>query len=356
MACPQRRHEVPEIIFDHRNERFYRRLELLGEGGFAQCFKMMDIFTGEIFAVKVIPIKHSDGIKESLREVVLLKLLQHQHVVNFSHHVEDDKFLYIFMELCSRGSMLDLLQEREILSKPEVRYYLRQLIGALRHIHGKGIVHRDLKLENLLLTEALGLKVADFGLATKLEPLESRQKRFCGTREYAAPEVWKMEGHGPESDVWALGCIMYTMLVGAYPFDGDAEEIKQRVTKVEYTLPKSLSSSAKTLISWILQKNPQDRPTLEQILNHKFFTKGFTPEEIPSNSYHKVPRFRAVKRVKHFVVRLFRRIFGQRRPKDMPQMKTSRENSGPFIYSRGVLTFFSEGHIGKNIPRAGPTC
>ncbi|XP_072564215.1 serine/threonine-protein kinase PLK3-like [Paramormyrops kingsleyae] len=273
MACPQRRHEVPEIIFDHRNERFYRRLELLGEGGFAQCFKMMDIFTGEIFAVKVIPIKHSDGIKESLREVVLLKLLQHQHVVNFSHHVEDDKFLYIFMELCSRGSMLDLLQEREILSTPEVRFYMRQLIGALRHIHGKGIVHRDLKLENLLLTEALGLKVADFGLATKLEPLESRQKRFCGTREYAAPEVWKMEGHGPESDVWALGCIMYTMLVGAYPFDGDAEEIKQRVTKVEYTLPKSLSSSAKKLISWILQKNPQDRPTLVQILNHKFFTK-----------------------------------------------------------------------------------
>ncbi|XP_072562120.1 serine/threonine-protein kinase PLK3-like isoform X3 [Paramormyrops kingsleyae] len=324
MACPawleaQRRNEVPEIVFDPRNERFYRKLELLGEGGFAKCYKMMDIFSGEIFAVKVIPIKDSAGIKES---------------------------------------MLDILQERETLSKPEVRFYLRQLIEALKYMHGEGILHRDLKLENLLLTENLQLKLADFGLATKLKPLKMRQKRFCGTREYAAPEVWKMEGHGPEADVWALGCIMYTMLVGAYPFDGTAMEIMQRVTEGQYTLPKTLSSSARKLISWMLQRDPQDRPTLDQILSHKFFTKGFTPEELPLNSYHRVPRFRA-KRVKKFFVRLFWRMFGKRRPKDMPgsqcKVKISRENSSPLVCSRGVRTCFSEGYIKKNILRVGPT-
>ncbi|XP_072562117.1 serine/threonine-protein kinase PLK3-like isoform X1 [Paramormyrops kingsleyae] len=363
MACPawleaQRRNEVPEIVFDPRNERFYRKLELLGEGGFAKCYKMMDIFSGEIFAVKVIPIKDSAGIKESLREVEIMKRLQHQQVVNFSHHIEDEKFMYIFMELCSRGSMLDILQERETLSKPEVRFYLRQLIEALKYMHGEGILHRDLKLENLLLTENLQLKLADFGLATKLKPLKMRQKRFCGTREYAAPEVWKMEGHGPEADVWALGCIMYTMLVGAYPFDGTAMEIMQRVTEGQYTLPKTLSSSARKLISWMLQRDPQDRPTLDQILSHKFFTKGFTPEELPLNSYHRVPRFRA-KRVKKFFVRLFWRMFGKRRPKDMPgsqcKVKISRENSSPLVCSRGVRTCFSEGYIKKNILRVGPT-
>ncbi|XP_048847612.1 serine/threonine-protein kinase PLK3-like [Brienomyrus brachyistius] len=368
MACPtwleallaaKKRIEVPEIVFDPGNLRFYRRLQLLGEGGFAKCFQMMDILSGEIFAVKVIPIKHSAGIKESLREVEILKTLQHHHVVNYSHHLEDDRFLYIFMELCSRGSMLDVLQARQLLRTPEVRYYMRQLIGALKYMHGEGILHRDLKLENILLTEKMELKLADFGLATKLQPMESRQKFFCGTREYAAPEVWQMEGHGPESDVWALGCIMYTMLVGAYPFYGDTEEIRQSVTQAEYILPKTLSSSARKLISWILQRNPQDRPTLDQILSHKFFTKGFTPEELPSSSYCKVPTFRLANRVRKFFGRLFQHLFRKKRSKDMASAESkqefSKETSSYLVYSRGVQTFFSEGHIKKNIPRAGPT-
>ncbi|XP_072562125.1 serine/threonine-protein kinase PLK3-like [Paramormyrops kingsleyae] len=304
----------PDVEFPPGSVSPSKQSRRIATGGFAKCFKMMDIFSGEIFAVKVIPIKDSAGIKE-VCEVEILKTLQHQQVVNFSHHIEDEKFMYIFMELCSRRSMLDILQERETLSNPEVRFYMRQLIGALQHMHGKGIVHRDLKLENLLLTENLQLKLADFGLATKLEPLKMRQKCFCGTREYAAPEVWKMEGHGPEADVWALGCIMYAMLVGAYPFDGTAKEIKQRVTDGEYILPKTLSSSARKLISWIFQRNPQDRPTLDQILSHKFFTKGFTPEELPSNSYYKMPRFRSAKRVKNFFVRLFQRILEKKDPK-----------------------------------------
>nr|XP_023672273.1 serine/threonine-protein kinase PLK3-like [Paramormyrops kingsleyae] len=209
----QKTTEVPEFVLDSENLRIYRRLELLGEGSFGKCYKMRDVCNGEIFAVKVIPIEDSAGLEECLQEVDILKKLQHRHVVSFSHYTEDENFMYIFMELCSRGSMLDIVQERESLTNAEVRYYMRQLISALKYMHDEGLVHRDLKLENLLVTENMELRLADFGLAGKLEPLETMHKCFCGTKEYAAPEVWKKKGQGPEADVWALGCIMYVYLL-----------------------------------------------------------------------------------------------------------------------------------------------
>ncbi|XP_048857690.1 serine/threonine-protein kinase PLK3-like isoform X2 [Brienomyrus brachyistius] len=169
---------------------------------------MTDLETGDTYAVKVIRL-YSWGVEEVCEEVQILKTLRHKNVVGFSHSFEDDKFMYIFMELCSGQTLGDILKARGTLTEPEVRYYINQLISGLTYIHRQGYVHRDIKLENLFINDQMELKIGDFGLAVKLKP---REKEVCGTPVYMAPEVWKREGHGTEADVWALGCVIISLL------------------------------------------------------------------------------------------------------------------------------------------------
>uniref|UniRef100_A0A3B3QJ11 Protein kinase domain-containing protein n=1 Tax=Paramormyrops kingsleyae TaxID=1676925 RepID=A0A3B3QJ11_9TELE len=148
------------------------------------------------------------------------------------------------------------------------------------------------------------LKVGDFGLAAWMEPVGQKKKTFCGTLDYIALEVWNGEGHGPESDIWALGCVVYALLVGKLPFWGqDMEETYWRVTEVQYSLPKSLSAAAQKLISGIFRKNPRDHLTLYQILQHEFLTEGFTPAKLPPSSCVTVPQLKPSYPVKGWFIR-----------------------------------------------------
>ncbi|XP_075411544.1 serine/threonine-protein kinase PLK3 [Tenrec ecaudatus] len=285
--------DAGRLIADPCSGRTYFKGRLLGKGGFARCYEATDTETGSTYAVKVIPqsrVAKPHQREKILNEIELHRDLQHRHVVRFSHHFEDADNIYIFLELCSRKSLAHIWKARYTLLEPEVRYYLRQILSGLKYLHLRGILHRDLKLGNFFITEDMKLKIGDFGLAARLEPPEQRKKTICGTPNYVAPEVLLRQGHGPEADVWSLGCVMYTLLCGSPPFEtADLKETYRCIKQVHYTLPASLSLPARQLLAAILRASPRDRPSIDQILRHDFFTKGYTPDQLPASSCMTVP-------------------------------------------------------------------
>nr|XP_057922419.1 serine/threonine-protein kinase PLK3 [Doryrhamphus excisus] len=311
--------ELAQVVTDSRTGRSYSKGKLLGKGGFARCYEMTDLTTNKMFAVKVIPqsrVSKPHQREKITNEIELHKTLSHKHVVKFSHHFEDQDNIYIFLELCSRKSLAHIWKARHTLTEPEVRYYLRQIISGLKYLHSRGILHRDLKLGNFFVNENMELRLGDFGLAAKLETVEQRKKTICGTPNYLAPEVLNRQGHGTESDVWALGCVMYTLMCGNPPFETlDLKETYKCIKEVRYNLPSALSPTAQKLISSILQKNPSDRLTLDQILNHEFFTKGFTPDKLPPSSCLTVPELHPPSPAKKFFTKMAKSLFGKKKAK-----------------------------------------
>lgn len=197
-----------------------------------------------------------------------------------------------------------------------MRYYLKQIISGLKYLHSRGILHRDLKLGNFFVNENMELRLGDFGLAAKLETVEQRKKTICGTPNYLAPEVLNRQGHGTESDVWSLGCVMYTLMCGNPPFETlDLKETYKCIKEVRYNLPSTLSPAAQKLVSGILQKNPSNRLSLDQILNHEFFTKGFTPDKLPPSSCVMVPELHPPSPAKKFFTKMAKSLFGKKKPK-----------------------------------------
>uniref|UniRef100_A0A8C0ASU0 Serine/threonine-protein kinase PLK3 n=1 Tax=Buteo japonicus TaxID=224669 RepID=A0A8C0ASU0_9AVES len=293
--------------------RFYRN-----RGGFARCYEMTDLSSNKTYAVKVIP--HSRVAKPHQREKITNEIelhrdLHHKHIVKFSHYFEDTESIYIFLEHCSRKSLAHIWKARHTLLEPEVRYYLKQIISGLKYLHLKGILHRDLKLGNFFINENMELKVGDFGLAACQDTSDQKKKTICGTPNYLAPEVLLRQGHGPESDVWSLGCVMYTLLCGNPPFEtSDLKETYRCIKQVEYTLPAFLSLPAKHLIAGILRRNPQDRLTLEEILDHEFF-KGYTPEKLPPSSCVMAPELSPPNPAKSLFAKVTKTLFGKKKPK-----------------------------------------
>ncbi|KAG7264541.1 hypothetical protein CRUP_000585 [Coryphaenoides rupestris] len=257
--------ELAPVVTDPKTGRSYSKGKLLGKGGFARCYEMTDLTSNKMYAVKVIPqsrVSKPHQRDKITNEIELHKTLSHKHVVKFSHHFEDQDNIYIFLELCSRKSLAHIWKARHTLTEPEVRYYLRQIISGLKYLHNRGILHRDLKLGNFFINENMELRLGDFGLAAKLETAEQRKKTICGT-----PTTWppscSQQGHGTESDVWSLGCVIP-------PFETlDLKETYRCIKEVRYNLPSNLSPAAAEANQRRAAEGPQQQAeTLDQILGH----------------------------------------------------------------------------------------
>ncbi|KAM4578708.1 LOW QUALITY PROTEIN: serine/threonine-protein kinase PLK2b [Fundulus diaphanus] len=311
--------EMARIITDPATGKCYCRGKVLGKGGFAKCYEMTDLSTGKVYAAKIIPharVSKPHQREKIDREIELHRVLHHKNIVHFYHHFEDKENIYILLEYCSRKSLAHILKARKVLTEPEVRYYLRQIVSGLKYLHELEILHRDLKLGNFFVSESMELKVGDFGLAAKLEPAGNRRKTICGTPNYLSPEVLNKQGHGCESDVWALGCVMYTMLLGRPPFETtNLKETYRCIREARYSLPSSLSPQAKQLIANLLAKIPEDRPNLDHILRHDFFTQGFSPERLPPSCCHSPPDFHVSSPAKSFFKKAAAALFGGKRDK-----------------------------------------
>lgn len=253
----------------------YEKLELLGKGGFACVYRAQCRRTGHQVAIKEIDIwtmKKQNMIDRVRQEVKIHSQLKHPSILELFTFFEDCRHVYLVLELCHNGELLQYLKHNgNRLSEIEARYIIKQVVEGLLYLHKHNIVHRDMTLTNLLLTKDMRVKIADFGLATQLNSREEKHMTMCGTPNYISPEIATRSSHGLETDLWGLGCLLYTLLVGRPPFDTDA--IKSTLTKVvmsDFSLPNYLSNKAKDLINCLLRKNPRERINLQGVLIHSF--------------------------------------------------------------------------------------
>lgn len=287
---------IPDIVIDPSTGNRYMKGKFLGKGGFARCYELTEMNTKEIFAGKIVSkqLLTKQHQKEKMtQEIAIHRAVHHQHIVEFYSFFEDDANVYIILELCRRRSLMEMHKRRKAITEPETRYFMRQIVLACHYLHDNKIIHRDLKLGNLFLNDDMELKIGDFGLATRVDFEGERKKTLCGTPNYIAPEVLNKKGHSYEVDVWSLGCILYTLLIGKPPFETSClKDTYAKIKKNEYTIPPNkISIQAKNLINHLLQADPSQRPTMSQILQDEFFYCGLLPPRLPTTCLSMPPRF-----------------------------------------------------------------
>ncbi|KAJ7047579.1 kinase-like domain-containing protein [Mycena alexandri] len=288
----------PKFISDKLGRHQFHRVGFLGEGGFARVYEVKDSLNKR-FACKVVTMSSLKTKKAKTKlyaEIKIHRSLFHPNIVTFIDCFEGDDNVYMTLELCPSGSLMDLLRRRKRFTEPEARFFMVQLIGACHYMHGQSVIHRDLKLGNLFLDANMNIKVGDFGLAALIESPGERKKTICGTPNYIAPEVLfdTASGHSFEVDTWSIGVILYTLVVGRPPFQTkDVKAIYQRIRLNDYTFPSpppaSPSVPSRNLIGDILTPDPQQRPPLLAIVAHEWFTMGPVPPYIPTSAHDAPP-------------------------------------------------------------------
>lgn len=207
------------------------------------------------------------------REIKILRLFMHPHIIRLYEVIETPNDIYVVMEYVRSGELFDYIVEKGRLVEDEARYFFQQIISGVEYCHRHMVVHRDLKPENLLLDTRANVKIADFGLSNVMRDGHFL-KTSCGSPNYAAPEVISGRLYaGPEVDVWSCGVILYALLCGSLPFDD--ENIPNLFKKIKggiYTLPSHLSPGARDLIPRMLLVDPLKRITIPEIRQHPWFT------------------------------------------------------------------------------------
>ncbi|PAV75933.1 hypothetical protein WR25_19141 [Diploscapter pachys] len=215
------------------------------------------------------------------REVKIMKQLDHPNIVKLYQVMETDQTLYLVLEYASGGEVFDYLVAHGRMKEKEARAKFRQIVSAVQYLHSKNIIHRDLKAENLLLDSDMNIKIADFGFSNQFS-IGNKLDTFCGSPPYAAPELFQGKKYdGPEVDVWSLGVILYTLVSGSLPFDGqNLKELRERVLRGKYRIPFYMSTDCENLLKKFLVLNPAKRGTLETIMKDRWMNIGFEDDEL----------------------------------------------------------------------------
>uniref|UniRef100_A0AAQ4PV93 non-specific serine/threonine protein kinase n=1 Tax=Gasterosteus aculeatus aculeatus TaxID=481459 RepID=A0AAQ4PV93_GASAC len=221
------------------------------------------------------------SLQKLFREVRIMKVLNHPNIVKLFEVIETEKTLYLVMEYASGGEVFDYLVAHGRMKEKEARAKFRQIVSAVQYCHQRRIVHRDLKAENLLLDADMNIKIADFGFSNEFT-VGSKLDTFCGSPPYAAPELFQGKKYdGPEVDVWSLGVILYTLVSGSLPFDGqNLKELRERVLRGKYRIPFYMSTDCENLLKKLLVLNPVKRGSLEQIMKDHWMNVGHEEEEL----------------------------------------------------------------------------
>lgn len=241
----------------------------LGEGSYGKVKLATHKLTGRKVAIKIIPKIHAENLT---REIHHHRYLHHPNIISLLEVIPTETKIYIVLEYCEGGELYDFLVVRGRLRENLARKMFGQLCRAVKYCHDRRVVHRDLKLENILLDSHNNIKLADFGFTRECES-KRLLETICGSTGYSAPEMLRGNKYsGLEIDIWSLGVILYTLLCGVLPFDDDDEnEMRNKIIKGEYEMEEFLSDEAQDLIRSILQLEPSERPTLKQILQHAWF-------------------------------------------------------------------------------------
>ncbi|XP_025049042.1 serine/threonine-protein kinase MARK2 [Alligator sinensis] len=246
-AAMLRGRPVPPAPDDQPHVGNYRLLKTIGKGNFAKVKLARHVLTGKEVAVKIIDKTqlNSSSLQKLFREVRIMKVLNHPNIVKLFEVIETEKTLYLVMEYASGGEC------------------------------------PPLQAENLLLDADMNIKIADFGFSNEFT-LGSKLDTFCGSPPYAAPELFQGKKYdGPEVDVWSLGVILYTLVSGSLPFDGqNLKELRERVLRGKYRIPFYMSTDCENLLKKFLILNPSKRGTLEQIMKDRWMNVGHEDDEL----------------------------------------------------------------------------
>ncbi|EOY06921.1 CBL-interacting protein kinase 17 isoform 2, partial [Theobroma cacao] len=220
----------------------------------------------------------TDQIK---REIATLKLLKHPNVVRLHEVLASKTKIYMVLEYVTGGELFDRIASKGKLSESQGRKLFQQLIDGVSYCHGKGVYHRDLKLENVLIDAKGNIKISDFGLSALPQHIrgDGLLHTTCGSPNYVAPEILANKGYdGATSDIWSCGVILYVILTGYLPFDDrNLAVLYQKIFKGDAQIPKWLSSGARNMIRRILDPNPDTRITIAGIEDDEWFKQDYTP-------------------------------------------------------------------------------
>ncbi|KRW99188.1 Protein kinase-like domain [Pseudocohnilembus persalinus] len=274
------------FILVHKNKQYqqdYQIGRLLGKGSYGAVYVCKNKHNDDIRVMKKMAkegLTKEELQKNMVTDVAILQKLTHPSVMKTFEFYSDENMFYIVSEYCEGGSLMDRLQQQELFSEKEAANVVKQLLEAINYSHSQGYMHRDLKLDNAVIdkktpSEKLdySVKVIDYGCSTKFKKGQ-KFNEICGTPLYMAPELLK-KNYDEKVDVWAIGCIMYILLSGYYPFFGESlEEIFRKILVQEIVFHETInecSEDAKNLVLQLLNKNPSQRPSCSEALKHPWF-------------------------------------------------------------------------------------
>lgn len=277
-------HGYHEIRNSNKRNILFNKYEIgkiLGQGNFAKVYHGRDINTNDSVAIKVIKkesLKKERLMKQIKREVSVMRLVRHPHIVQLKEVMANKAKVFMVVEYVKGGELFAKVAKGKM-DENVARKYFQQLISAVDFCHSRGVTHRDLKPENLLLDENEDLKVSDFGLSALPDQRRSDGMLLtpCGTPAYVAPEVLKKKGYdGSKADIWSCGVILFALLCGYLPFQGEnVMRIYSKSFKADYVLPDWISPGAKNLISKLLVVDTEKRYSIPDIMKDPWFQFGF---------------------------------------------------------------------------------
>ncbi|PVH19086.1 hypothetical protein CXQ85_001381 [Candidozyma haemuli] len=297
-----------------RTARDYQFGTRIGEGSYSTVYSAMDLYNNKTYAIKVLSKRHivkEDKIKYVNIEKSTLHRLGQQHpgIVQLYYTFQDDASLFFVLDFAEYGELLSIISKFGSLSEQVSKFYMIQIIDAVKFIHSKGVIHRDLKPENILVGYDFNLKITDFGAAKLLgevedpqgeainydtvseKPQKDRRGSFVGTAEYVPPELLQYNECGFESDVWALGCILYQFFNGLPPFKGPTEYLTfEKIIGVNYTYRNPVPPGVKEIVDQTLIAEAHQRLTISQIQSKAWFA-GVPWDDRNFIWNRKVPRF-----------------------------------------------------------------
>ncbi|KPM08452.1 serine/threonine-protein kinase SIK3-like protein [Sarcoptes scabiei] len=267
---------------------YYEMLKTIGKGNFAVVKLARHTIINIQVAIKVISLKSldNDQVKKLLREIDIMKRIgSHKNIVRLYQVMHSDRHVMLVTEYCQGGELFEQLVNKGRLSENNSRFYFNQIIDAVQYLHMNGIVHRDLKAENLLLSsDYKRVKLADFGFSNYFSD-QSLLATWCGSPPYAAPELFEgKQYNGPKADIWSLGVVLYVLVCGSLPFDGNTLlSLKLRVLSGRFRIPYFMSRDCEHLIRHMLVIDPDKRFSLQQIKQHRWMCQNKNSTETDAN-------------------------------------------------------------------------
>ncbi|XP_054168435.1 serine/threonine-protein kinase SIK3 homolog [Oppia nitens] len=272
----------------------YELVRTIGKGNFAVVKLAKHAITGSKVAIKVISTRalDADQTRKLQREVDIMKRTRpHRHILRLYQVMQSAQHVMLVTEFCAGGEIFDQLVANGRMQESAARDYFAQIIAAVDFLHRQGIVHRDLKAENLLLSADLRtVKLADFGFSNYFSR-DALLATWCGSPPYAAPELFEGRHYsGPKADIWSLGVVLYVLVCGALPFDGHTlQSLKTRVLAGKFRIPYFMSSDCEHLIRHMLITDPDRRFSLTQVRQHRWLrTSSSTSTATPDSTAEEV--------------------------------------------------------------------